>query len=96
MNDEQKRRLFYILAALVFLAAAFGNQHFSRLLIYRKNKKILEQKIADLDRQNAELRKQLEMFEKNPAQAYYNIAREELGMVAPGEVKYRFIGADEE
>lgn len=95
MNDEQKRRLFYILAAVVFVAAAFGNQHFSRLLIYRKNRTILEQKIAELDRQNAQLRKQLDMFEKNPAAAYYNIAREELGMIEPGELKYRFIAGEE-
>ncbi|MBA3052692.1 MAG: septum formation initiator family protein [Candidatus Omnitrophota bacterium] len=96
MNDEQKRRLFYLLAVVFFLAAAFGNQHFSRFLIYRKNRKILELKIAELDRQNAVLKKQLEMFEKNPEAAYYKLAREKYGMIEPGEVKYRFIGGGEE
>jgi len=91
MNDEQKRRLFYLLAAVVFVASALGNQHFRRLLIYRKNKKILQMKIAGLEKKNAALRKQLEMFEKNPEAAYYKIAREELGMIEPGEIKYRFI-----
>ncbi len=91
MSDEQKRRLFYLVAAAIFIAAAFGNQHFRRLLIYRKNKKILQMKIADLEKKNAVLRKQLEMFEKNAGEAYYKIAREEFGMIEPGEIKYRFI-----
>ncbi len=95
MNDEQKKRLFYLLAAVSFVAFAFGNQHFRRLLIYRKNKKILQMKIAELEEKNIALRKQLEMFEKNPRQAYYKIAREEFGMIEPGEIKYRFIDSGE-
>jgi len=91
MNDEQKKRLFYLTVVAVFIAAAFGNQHFRRLLIYRKTKKILQMKIADLEKKNAALKKQLEMFEKNPGKAYYKMAREEFGMIEPGEIKYRFI-----
>ncbi|MEA2081855.1 MAG: septum formation initiator family protein [Elusimicrobiota bacterium] len=95
MNDEQKKKLFYLLAAVVFIVSVFGNQHFRRLLIYRKNKKILQLKIAGLEKKNAALRKQLEMFEKHPEKAYYKIAREEFGMIEPGEIKYRFIDSRE-
>ena len=28
---------------------------------------------------------------KNAEEAYYKIAREEFGMIEPGEIKYRFI-----
>jgi len=80
-----------LLAAVIFAATAFGNQHFKRLLIYKRNKKILRMQITELEKENAALKKQLEMFEQNPKEAYYKIAREEFGMIEPGEIKYRFI-----
>ena len=90
-SEEQKRNYFVLALVVAYIVIALGNHHFRRLLVYKKNKKILEAQIAELDEKNRELEKCLEEFEKNPEKVYYRIAREEYGMIKKGELKYRFI-----
>jgi len=50
----------------------------------------LNKQLAELESQNRELRKRLYSFENNPA-FLEREARKQLGLIQPGEIKYKFI-----
>ena len=54
-SEEQKRNYFVLALVIAYIVIALGNHHFRRLLVYKKNKKILEAQIAELDEKNREL-----------------------------------------
>lgn len=88
---ENKKRLIIFVICLAFIIIALGNQHFRRMIVYRRNRKILIAQVEELKRKNKKLAAKIEAFEKNPKKAYYKLAREEFGMIEKGEVKYHFI-----
>jgi len=88
---ENKKYLIALAICLGFIFIALGNQHFRRMIIYRRNRKILIIQVEEMRKKNEQLSKDIEVFEKNPEKAYYKMAREEFGMIKEGEVKYHFI-----
>jgi len=88
---KNKRRLIIFAICLAFIVIALGNQHFRRMLVYRRNRKILITQVEELKRKNKKLAARIKAFEKNPEKTYYKMAREEFGMIEKGELKYRFI-----
>jgi len=88
---EKRKKIYIAVAIFIFLVIIFGNNHFKRLIIYKKTKKKLEMKLKNLRKENQELEKKIGEFEKNPEKAYFEYARENLGMIKKSEKKYRFI-----
>ena len=83
--------LILILSILVFL---FSNRNFRTLINLQKEKRRLQRYLEVAREENAELKKRLEMYKNDPGYLE-DLAREKLGMIKPGEVKYKFIDAEE-
>jgi len=84
--------LVVIIGILIFL---FANKNFQTLLILNKKIVQLKQRIAGLEDENKKLKEDLEAM-KNDPEYIESLAREELGLIKPGETKYRFIESQEE
>ena len=84
--------LIVIIGVVIFL---FANKNFQTLLILNKEIVQLKQRIAGLEDENKKLKEDLEAM-KNDPEYIESLAREELGLIKPGETKYRFIESQEE
>ncbi|MFQ5867840.1 MAG: septum formation initiator family protein [bacterium] len=84
--------LIVIIGALIFL---FGNKNFQTLLFLNKEIAQLKQRITGLEEENKRLREELEAVKKDP-EYIESLARKELGLIKPGETKYKFIEPEEE
>jgi cell division protein FtsB len=84
--------LIVIIGVVIFL---FANKNFQTLLILNKEIVQLKQRIAGLEDGNKKLKEDLEAM-KNDPEYIESLAREELGLIKPGETKYRFIESPEE
>ncbi len=83
--------LIVIIGVLVFL---FANKNFQTLLVLNKKIAKLKQRIKGLEEDNKRLKEELEAV-KNDPEYIEGLAREELGLIKPGETKYRFIESEE-
>ena len=87
----RKRRFLFIaaLAALIAALSIGGNR--SLIRIYRMNKTRAEvhREIDRLKQGNQELGKEVQSLTNDPGQVE-SIAREDLGLIKPGEVVYQF------
>jgi cell division protein FtsB len=75
-----------LLALLAFFYAAVGDHGY---LVWRKKQQEklgLQQKIEQLQHENKEIQQEIKALKTDP-RAIEKIAREELGMVKPGEIK---------
>jgi len=84
--------LIVIVGVIIFL---FANKNFQTLLILNKEIAQLKQRIAGLEGENRRLNEELEAM-KNDPEYFESMARKELGLIKPGETKYRFIESKEE
>jgi len=84
--------LIIMIGVLIFL---FANKNFQTLLILNKEIVQLKQKIAGLKEENRELEEELEAM-KNDPEYFESLARRELGLIKPGETKYKFLESPEE
>jgi len=84
--------LIVIIGALIFL---LGNKNFQTLLFLNKEVAQLRQRIAGLEEENKRLKEELEAVKKDP-EYIESLARKELGLIKPGETKYKFIEPEEE
>jgi len=84
--------LIVIIGALVFL---FVNKNFQTLINLRKEIARLKQKLVGLEEENRRLKEELEAV-KNDPEYMESLARKELGLIKPGETKYKFIESAEE
>ena len=76
-----------ILAILVFL---FGNRNFHSVLILREKLDKLNMEISRLKKDNTRLEEELSMAREKP-EYFEDLAREKLGMIKPGETKYKIV-----
>ena len=76
--------LFLILASSI-LNALFGDRGFIEMLKARRDLQALQQEIAAIDAQNQRLLDEVRDLKTSPL-AIEKLAREELGLVKPGEV----------
>ncbi len=79
-----KKRLIYILAALIAIAAIYF-PGFAKLRRLRKQNSNLERRMEILSKTNEELRKEKEKLENDPVYIE-KIAREKLGMIRRDEI----------
>ena len=84
--------LIVIIGGLIFL---FANKNFQTLLNLNKEITRLRQRIAGLEEENRRLKEELEAV-KNDPEYIESLARRELGLIKPGETKYKFIEPEEE
>jgi len=84
--------LIVIIGALVFL---FANKNFQTLINLRKEIARLKEKSVGLEEENRRLKEELEAV-KNDPEYMESLARKELGLIKPGETKYKFIESAEE
>jgi cell division protein FtsB len=76
--------LFLILASSI-LNALFGDRGFIEMLKARRELQAMQQEIATIDAQNQHLLEEVRDLKTSPL-AIEKLAREELGLVKPGEV----------
>ncbi len=87
----RKRRLVFI-GLLVILIAALsvgGNRSLVRIYRMTKTKAEVHREIGRLKQANEDLAAEVHSFANDPGQVE-SIAREDLGLVKPGEVVYQF------
>ncbi len=87
----RKRRLIFIglLVMLMAILSVGGNRSLIRIYRMTKTKSELHREIARLKQVNQELGRDVQSFTNDP-QRVEAMAREELGLVKPGEVVYQF------
>ena len=87
-----RKRRFAFIAVLAILIAALsvvGKKSLLKIYQMNKTKTELRQDITRLRQDNEELARELKTFAHNPGQVEA-IAREDLGLVKPGEIVYQF------
>lgn len=103
MMPEKKERSFFTklsvlimgaVSLLVFTYAIVGDNGYLELRRRKEKNLELNLRIEQLRRENKEILQEIKAL-KTDAKAIEKIAREELGMVKPGEVKITTNGADE-
>jgi len=87
----RKRRLIFIglLVTVLALLSVGGNRSLIRIYQMSKTRTELHREIGRLKQLNQELGGEVQSFRTDPARVEA-IAREELGLVKPGEVVYKF------
>jgi len=84
--------LIVITGVIIFL---FANKNFQTLLILKREIAQLKQRIISLEQENKGLKEELETMKNDPEYAE-SMARREMGLIKPGETKYKFIESQEE
>jgi cell division protein FtsB len=87
----RKRRLVFValLATLISVLSMGGNRSLVKIYQMGKAKAELYREMARLKQVNRDLAREVRSFAHDPARVEA-IAREELGLVKPGEVVYQF------
>ena len=87
----RKRRLAFIglLVMLIAILSVGGNRSLIRIYQMSKTRTELHREIGRLKRLNQELAGEVQSFKNDPGRVEA-IAREDLGLVKPGEVVYQF------
>lgn len=90
-RGARKRRLVFItlLATLIAALSVGGNRSLVKIYQMSKTRTELEREIARLRQTNQELASNTQAFANDPARVEA-IAREDLGLVKPGEIVYQF------
>ncbi len=78
-----------VFALLLLILSVFGDQGIFRIRKLSRDRVTLEQKVQEVERDNADLRRQLRDMKEGRA-SYELAAREKLGLVKPGEIVYDF------
>lgn len=78
---------FVILCILIFL---FGNRNFRSVLLLGEKSKKLHKEIMNLKTENSRLKNELQQIKENP-EYFEDLARKRLGMIKPGETKYKIV-----
>jgi cell division protein FtsB len=76
-------------ALLLLVLSVFGDQGIFRIRRLARDRVLMEEKVAAVERDNAALRRQLEDLRQGRGSSEL-AAREKLGLVKPGEVVYDF------
>jgi cell division protein FtsB len=76
-------------AFVLLILSVFGDQGIFRIRLLARDRVVLEQKVQEIESDNATLRGQLRDMKEGRA-SYELAAREKLGLVKPGEIVYDF------
>lgn len=96
MNSLLARRLLltivpFTLMGAVVLMAIFGDHGLVRRHELRLKRAEVERRIVELEAQNTELRRQIQLLDRDPV-GLQRLAAEELLLAPPGSTLYRFEG----
>ena len=90
---KKKRLIFLTVVSLSFLylsiSLVFGDMGLFRYLELNKTKIHLESQIAEINRQNGQLRTQLKLLKEDPF-SREKLAREEYGLSKPNEYIFQY------
>jgi len=78
-----------VFAFVLLILSVFGDQGIFRIRLLARDLVALEQKVRDIESDNASLRRELREMKEGRA-SYELAAREKLGLLKPGEVVYDF------
>lgn len=82
-------RVILIVISVILVLFLFGNEGFRRMVRRYWEIHTLKTELANLKRENMLLEREVYFLERN--ESYIErIARKELGLIAPGEIEYRF------
>lgn len=90
---RRRRIIFFTLMVLSFLylsiSLVFGDMGLVRYFELRRTKKNLERQVADISRQNEQIREKIRLLREDP---FYKekFAREEFGMARPDEYIFQY------
>ncbi len=88
----RKRRFVFVAVVLAILIAAssvVGKKSLVKIFQMSKTRTELQQEIKQLRQVNEEIAREIQALAHNPSQVEA-IAREDLGLVKPGEIVYQF------
>lgn len=91
-RSARKRRFVFVAVVLAILIAASsvgGKKSLVKVFQMSKTRTELQQEIKRLRQVNEEIAREIQTFAHNPSQVEA-IAREDLGLVKPGEIVYQF------
>ncbi|MFH1784687.1 MAG: septum formation initiator family protein [bacterium] len=99
-RSKKKNRgyiVLFVIFAVMLGILLFANKTWFRLLSLYRDASTLREEIASVKKENKELEQEIKRLETD-YEYVEKIAREELGMVMPGEIEYRFVplGRDKE
>lgn len=94
LSEVKKKRLIFltfVILSFMYLSISlvFGDMGLFRYLELNKTKVNLEQQIAEINKQNEQLRTQLKLLKEDP---FYRekLAREEFGLSKPNEFIFQY------
>lgn len=90
LNSVNKKKIFFWVAVTLAVLVLFGNDGMRSIISQRIELTKLNEKIESIEAENRDLRIRLYNFENNPV-FIEREARKKLGLVQPGEIKYKFI-----
>ena len=94
-NDEDRKKISgwkrpVILVVVIFL---LSNKNFRSVVILNERIEKLKKSIEELEADNARLEEELRQMRENP-EYYEDLARKKLGMIKPGEKKYKLVSPE--
>ncbi len=93
LSLTNKKKIFFWIAVTLAILVLFGNDGMRSIIIRRLELTKLNKKLEDIETENRDLRIKLYNFENNPAYIERE-ARKKLGLIQPGEIKYKFVEAE--
>ena len=96
MAREISKRTINIIIALVILVVVIfllSNKNFRSVVILNERIEKLKKSIEELEADNARLEEELRQMRENP-EYYEDLARKKLGMIKPGEKKYKLVSPE--
>ena len=90
-----KRTLNIIIALIILFVLIFllSNKNFRSVVILNERIKKLKKEIEELKAGNARLEEELRQMKENP-EYFEDLARKKLGMIKPGEKKYKLVSPE--
>lgn len=93
LNSANKKKIFFWIAVTLAVLVLFGNDGMRSIISQRIELMKLNKKLEAIETENRDLRIKLYNFENNPAYIERE-ARKKLGLIQPGEIKYKFVEAE--
>ena len=93
LNSVNKKKIYFWIVVTLAVLVLFGNDGMRSIISQRIELTKLNKKLEAIETENRDLRIKLYNFENN--QAYIEReARKKLGLIQPGEIKYKFVEAE--
>ena len=93
LNSVNKKKIYFWVAVTLAVLVLFGNDGMRSIISQRIELTKLNKKLEAIETENRDLRIKLYNFENNPAYIERE-ARKKLGLIQPGEIKYKFVEAE--